>query len=161
MGWIFATFPSSSLTWMTISSPAGCWKNIESIYQYFALLEENSLKINPAKCVFAASELDFLRHLVDSPSIRTLDRHMDTIQSFLQLSIAKQLQWFLGLINFYQQFLPGISDVLCPLTNALKGGVADKGNGGQPACPGKWKRCKKKIMNSNASVIYVCVPCIV
>jgi hypothetical protein len=22
--------------------------------------------------------------------------------------------------------------------------VADKGNGGQPACPRKWKRCKKE-----------------
>jgi hypothetical protein len=27
-------------------------------------------------------------------------------------------------------------------------GVADKGNGGQPASPGKWKRCKEKKMNS-------------
>jgi hypothetical protein len=41
--------------------------------------------------------------------------------------------------------------------------VADKGNGVQPACPGKWKRCKKKKknMNSNASVMYIHVPCIV
>ncbi len=40
--------------------------------------------------------------------------------------------------------------------------VADKGNGGQPACLGKWKRCKKKKnMNSNASVMYIRVPCIV
>ncbi len=66
--------------------------------------------------------MDFLRHLVDSSSIRTLDRHIDIIQSFLQLSNAKQLQWFLVLINFYQQFLPGIDGVLCRLTDALKGG---------------------------------------
>jgi hypothetical protein len=39
--------------------------------------------------------------------------------------------------------------------------VADKGNGGQPACLGKWMRCKKENMNSNAIVMYICVHCIV
>jgi hypothetical protein len=40
-------------------------------------------------------------------------------------------------------------------------GAVDKGNGGQPACPGKWKRCKKKNMDSNAIVMCIRVPCIV
>jgi hypothetical protein len=37
--------------------------------------------------------------------------------------------------------------------------VTDGGNGGQPACPEKWKRCRKKKrrqnMNSNINVIYI------
>jgi hypothetical protein len=36
-----------------------------------------------------------------------------------------------------------------------KVGVADRGNGGQPACPGKWKKCRKKNMNSNTNMLYV------
>jgi hypothetical protein len=31
----------------------------------------------------------------------------------------------------------------------------DGGNGGQPACPGKWKRYRKKNMNSNINVMYI------
>jgi hypothetical protein len=34
---------------------------------------------------------------------------------------VKQLQQFLGLVNFYRRFLPGIACMLQPLTDALKG----------------------------------------
>jgi hypothetical protein len=35
----------------------------------------------------------------------------------------KQLQWFLGKVNFYfRYFLPNCAQVLCPLTDRLKGG---------------------------------------
>jgi hypothetical protein len=34
---------------------------------------------------------------------------------------VKQLQQFLGMVNFYRRFLPGIAHTLQPLTDALKG----------------------------------------
>ena len=34
---------------------------------------------------------------------------------------VKQLQQFLGMVNFYRRFLPGIARTLQPLTDALKG----------------------------------------
>jgi hypothetical protein len=33
--------------------------------------------------------------------------------------------------------------------------VTDRRNGGQPGCPGKCKRCRKKNMNSNTYVMYI------
>jgi hypothetical protein len=44
-------------------------------------------------------------------------------------------------------YLHNKRDYLMRLRKAIVG-LADKGNGGQPACPEKWKRCKKKIINS-------------
>jgi hypothetical protein len=35
----------------------------------------------------------------------------------------KQLQRFLGMVNFYHRFLPKCAQVLKPLTNLLKGGA--------------------------------------
>ncbi len=40
----------------------------------------------------------------------------------------------------------------------VKSGVAhvtDGASGGQPACPGKWKKCRRKKMNSNTNVMYI------
>jgi hypothetical protein len=34
---------------------------------------------------------------------------------------VKQLQQFLGMVNFYRRFLPGIACTLQPLTDALQG----------------------------------------
>jgi putative transposase len=35
----------------------------------------------------------------------------------------KQLQRFLGMVNFYRRFLPGCAQVLQPLTDLLRGGT--------------------------------------
>ena len=46
---------------------------------------------------------------------------MDTIQSFLPPTDSKQLQQFLGMINFYRKFLPNGATLLKPLYEAVKG----------------------------------------
>ncbi len=33
--------------------------------QFFTILQENGMQINPAKCLFAASAMEFLGHRVD------------------------------------------------------------------------------------------------
>jgi hypothetical protein len=38
--------------------------------QIFTILQENSLQINPAKCVFAAAAVEFLGHRVDQDGVR-------------------------------------------------------------------------------------------
>ena len=87
----------------------------------FTLLEENGLVINAAKCVFATSSLEFLGHQVTTASLVPLPRHVDAIQDFPQPQDIKQLQRFLGLINFYRRFLLAIAGNLRPLTDALAG----------------------------------------
>jgi transposase InsO family protein len=89
--------------------------------QFFALLSENGLQINPAKCVFAATAVDFLGHRVTADGIMPLRRHVDALLQLPVPSEVKQLQRFLGLVNFYRRFLPGIAGTLRPLTDALRG----------------------------------------
>ncbi len=87
---------------------------------FFQVLDENGLTINPAKCVFAAKSLKFLGHMVDEHGIRPLPKHVTAVQGVLPPTDVKQLQRFLGMINFYRRFLPGIARVLRPLTDLLR-----------------------------------------
>jgi hypothetical protein len=50
-----------------------------------------------------------------------MNRHVDAIPAFPLLAEVKQLQQFLGLINFYPQCLPGITEILRHLTDSLNG----------------------------------------
>ncbi len=79
------------------------------------------MQINPAKCMFAAAALEFLGHRVDQHGVRPLQRHVQAISDFPPPQDVKQLQQFLGMVNFYRRFLPGIARMLQPLTDALKG----------------------------------------
>jgi hypothetical protein len=51
-----------------------------------------------------------------------LPSHVAAIQDFPRPSIIKELQAFLGMVNFYRRFLPSIPRTLRPLTDALRGG---------------------------------------
>jgi hypothetical protein len=92
----------------------------EHLQQIFTILQENGLQINPAKCVFAAA-VEFLGHRVDQHGARPLQRHVQAISEFPSPQDVKQLQQFLGMVNFYRRFLPGIARMLQPLTDALRG----------------------------------------
>ncbi len=85
----------------------------EHLRQIFTILQKNGLQINPAKCVFAVAAVEFLGHRVDQHGVQPLQRHVQAISEFPPQ--------FLGMVNFYRRFLPGIAPMLQPLTNALRG----------------------------------------
>jgi len=89
--------------------------------EFFEVLDTNGLTINPAKCVFAVPTLKFLGHMVDADGIRPLPRHVTAVRDVAPPADVKQLQRYLGMINFYRRFLPGIARILRPLTDLLRG----------------------------------------
>jgi RNase H-like domain found in reverse transcriptase len=105
--------------------PSDCQPHLNEHRQhlrtYFQLLQDNDLQINPAKCVFEVAEVDFLGHRVSAAGISPLPKHVEALQHLPVPTDVKGLQQFLGLINFYRQFLPEIAATLMPLTDALRG----------------------------------------
>jgi RNase H-like domain found in reverse transcriptase len=94
-------------------------EHLAHLIQFFQLLSDNDLQVNPAKCVFVASEVDFLGQWVSAAGIPPLPKHVEALRRLLVPAFVKQLQRFLGLINFHRRFLPGIVTMMLQLTNAL------------------------------------------
>jgi putative transposase len=59
--------------------------------------------------------------MVSESGVTPLPRHVAAVQDCPPPTDIKQLQRFLGLINFYRRFLPAIARTLQPLTDLLKG----------------------------------------
>jgi cleavage and polyadenylation specificity factor subunit 1 len=66
--------------------------------------------------------VDFLGHHVSAEGATPLQSHIAAVQDFPPPTTVREVQGFLGMINFYRRFLPGIARTLAPLTDALKGG---------------------------------------
>ena len=88
----------------------------------FKILAANGLVINPEKCCFAQQTVEFLGHAVSSAGILPLPAHVQAVAAFPRPANIKDLQRFLGMVNFFRRFLPGIARTLRPLTDALVGG---------------------------------------
>jgi hypothetical protein len=71
--------------------------------------------------VFAVSELDFLGHCISAAGVTPLRDNLQVILDFPKPSDCKALQRFLGMMNFYHRFLPGVTGTLRTLTAALSG----------------------------------------
>ena len=122
MDWIFNGLPYCFVYLDDILvSSANRADHLQHLSQVLTLLSDNGLVINPAKCVFAQSSVEFLGHLVTAGGIVPMQRHVSALQDFPRPANIKSLQRFLGLVNFYCRFLPGIAGILKPLTDALAG----------------------------------------
>ncbi|BHF72655.1 hypothetical protein SprV_0401572400 [Sparganum proliferum] len=100
-------------------------RNAEEHKEYLALvfdrLDQFGVVIKPSKCVLGVPSLDFLGHHVDAQGLRPLSSKVEAIRDFPPPTSKRQLQRFLGMVNFYRRFLPNCADLMLPLTNLLSG----------------------------------------
>lgn len=89
--------------------------------QVLERLQLHGLVINPSKCVFGASSLTFLGHVVSASGIAPVPEKVTAVKEFPQPENTRQLREFLGMVNFYRRFLPKCATVLQPLTALLAG----------------------------------------
>ncbi|BHF71773.1 hypothetical protein SprV_0401483300 [Sparganum proliferum] len=100
-------------------------RNEEEEKEHLALvvdrLDKFGVVINPSKCLLDVPSLVFPGHHVDSEGLHPLPSKVETIRDFPPPTSKRQLQRFLGMVNFYRRFLPNCADLMLPLTNMLSG----------------------------------------
>ena len=89
----------------------------------FQRLQQFGLVINLEKCVFHASEIEFLGHHMSARGALPLSSNMEAVQLFPEPDTVKDMQVFLGTVNFYRRFVPNAACTLLPLTDSLRGGL--------------------------------------
>ena len=99
-------------------------EHIIHLRQLFERLAQYGLVVNPQKCVFGKSTLNFLGHRVTPMGIQPLQDRVQVIREFPQPDTARALKEYRGLLNFYRRFVPHAAAILLPLYELAK--VKDK-----------------------------------
>ena len=86
--------------------------------QLFGRLQEHDLVIL-SKCQFGVNEIDFLVHRVNQQGVFPLPEKVDAIRSFPRPTTVKQLQEYLGMVNFYHRFVPSGAALMQPVYKAI------------------------------------------
>ncbi|CAH8508541.1 unnamed protein product [Dicrocoelium dendriticum] len=92
--------------------------HLRLIFERFA---QYGVTINVDKCIFGQSCVDFLGHRIDHNGIRPLPEKTQAIADYPMPQSFKNLRRFLGMVNYYNRFIPDCSRLLQPLTDLLKG----------------------------------------
>ena len=94
--------------------------HLANLEQVLKRLEEHGLTVQREKCAFMQSSLKYLGHLIDPEGIHPLHDKVKVIKTAPTPNDAAQLRSSLGLVNYYQKFLPNLSDNLYLLHRLLQ-----------------------------------------
>jgi hypothetical protein len=80
------------------------------------------ISLNPKKSMFAMQEGKLLGHIVSAEGVRIDPSRVKAIQALSILRSKKEVQSFLGKINFLRRFVPNFAEEVKPITTMLRKG---------------------------------------
>ncbi|KAL7862550.1 hypothetical protein SRHO_G00139910 [Serrasalmus rhombeus] len=103
---------------------------LERLELVFSRLRLHNLKLAPKKCWFLRRSVKFLGHVVDESGVSTDPSKVDAISQMCTNDLMEldgvtpspsRIRSFLGMINFYQHFIPSYSATAKPLFGLVAG----------------------------------------
>ena len=93
----------------------------EDVTMVLQWLREYQLYTKLSKCSFETMTVSFLEFIMDMEGVRMDPEWVQTIEDWLVPQSFKDIQVFLGFMNFYRQFIFCYSIMTTPITELLKG----------------------------------------
>ena len=87
-------------------------------------LQEAGLRLKKDKCYFTTSSVTYLGYSIDKDGIHPTTEKVRAIKDAPTPKNVTQLKAYLGLLSYYNRFLPHLPTVLAPLYKLLHKGVA-------------------------------------
>ncbi|WJZ87492.1 hypothetical protein VitviT2T_006866 [Vitis vinifera] len=89
-------------------------------------LRDKQLYAKLKKCEFWLDKVSFLGHVVTKDGISVNPGKVDVVANWSRPSTVTEIQSFLGLADYYRQFIEGFSKITLPLTKLTQKGVKFK-----------------------------------
>lgn len=86
-------------------------------------LQDAGLTLQREKCEFFKDEVDYLGYVINKNGLNKSPLKVKAMVEAPVPTNVNQLQSFLGLVNYYRNFVPNASSILNPLYDLLKKGV--------------------------------------
>ena len=78
------------------------------------------MKLNPKKCIFVASKIDYLGHTVSAAGIEPQEAYLRIVKNWPVPKTLQEILIALGKFGYYRKFVPGYACIAKPLTDLLQ-----------------------------------------
>jgi hypothetical protein len=93
--------------------------HLGKLEQVFIQLCDAGLKINATKSFFCAQETEYLGYILNRGGIKPQPQKVQAILALNLPKSVKELQRFLGMVQYYRDMLVKHSEMLAPLTDLV------------------------------------------
>jgi hypothetical protein len=92
-------------------------KNMEEVWKK---LQKYGLRANVDKCDIFQEKIELCGHVINGDGLHKSQSKIDAVVKAAVPENVTQLRAFLGLVNYYEKFLPNLTSVLKPLHQLLE-----------------------------------------
>jgi len=92
----------------------------EHVRTVLTLLQQHNLLVDPDKCKWHQEEVEFLGCLVGKDGVKMSPEKIRVVKEWPIPTTVKEIQAFLGFVNFNRQFIQNFSKIAIPLTELTK-----------------------------------------
>lgn len=96
-------------------------QHMEHFRIVFNRFREYGIVINPAKCEFGSSEIDFLGFHINEFGSTPTNAKVQAILDYEKPNTITDLRRFVCMLNFYRRFIPNAAHYQAPLNEYMKG----------------------------------------
>ena len=93
--------------------------HLHNLGQVLERLESAGLSLKKSKCVFMTTSVEYFGHVIDAKGLHPSSSKVKAIKKAPEPTNITELKSFLGLLNYYNKFLPNVSTILAPLHKLL------------------------------------------
>lgn len=95
-------------------------RNLMAVLERF---REHGIKLRADKCRVSEPSVTYLGHRIDANGLHPMEKNVDAIRLAPSPQNVCELRSFLGMVTFYNKFMPDLSTILAPLYKLLKKGA--------------------------------------
>ena len=122
-----------------------------SLNEVLTRLEKAGIRLKRSECIFLAPEVTYLGHRINKDGIQPAHEKIKAIQDSPRPTNIKELQAFLGMLNYYACYIPNITAILAPLHHLL---VKDTPWQWSEQQEESWEKAKSALNSSQLLVHY-------
>ncbi|GFX95179.1 retrovirus-related Pol polyprotein from transposon 297 [Trichonephila clavipes] len=119
---VIGRFMSVYMDDVIITSPSFN-EHLDHLKQVFTLLRDAGLTLNKDKCHFARDKLKYLGLVISKEEIETDQSKVKAITEMKPPKNNKEVSKVLGMVGWYQKFIPQYADICEPLYRLKKKGA--------------------------------------
>ena len=95
-------------------------EHLDNLRKVLQRLKNSGLRLNQSKCKFLKKKVIFCSHEITGNGLKKTEDKINAVMNAHGPTDVSQLRSFLGLVNYYHQFLPNLATELHPLNQLLE-----------------------------------------